>query len=713
MTPPANTPPRRLHDLRYRLQRAAVLAWRGLDSLRTRGLRATWRRLRSLFDASPATAARLRLHARPVGAEELAFASIDAPTASIVVPVYNQLGYTLRCLYALMHSGDVAAFEVIVVDDASQDGSGEALAKIPGLRLLRNSRNLGFIGACNAGAAAARGEFLVFLNNDTCVQPGWLDALLATFAQHPDTGLAGSKLVYPDGRLQEAGGLVFADGSAWNYGRFDDPAHPQYNFVRETDYCSGAAIALPRTLFEQLHGFDPHYAPAYYEDTDLALRVRRAGRKVRYQPASLVAHYEGISSGTDINHGIKAHQAVNQQKFLRRWQAELALRQPPPALRDRIADAVAYRHRHRVLVLDALTPMPDRDSGSVRMRALLRLLCEEGCSVDFFAENRMHDGAYSEALQQLGVRVWWHPWIADVPAWLREHGPRLDLVIASRHYVLAPLLPLLRDYAPNARIVFDTVDLHFLREQREAELANDPALQRIAARTRDSELSLVRRSDLTWVVSPHEQSLLRQLAPEARVQVLSNIHAVHARTPGFAKRRDIAFVGSFRHPPNVDAARWLAEEIFPRVRARDSEIHLHLIGGGALDEVAAYGQRPGIVFHGQVSDLDPLLDEMRLNLAPLRYGAGIKGKINHSLARGLPTVATSCAIEGMHLSPDADVLVADDANTFADAVLKLYSDEPLWLRLRAGGIETAHRHFSPAAARATLKGLLAELPAHG
>ncbi|WP_425480641.1 glycosyltransferase family 2 protein [Arenimonas daejeonensis] len=172
---------------------------------------------------------------------------------------------------------------------------------------------------------ARKRRLLVFLNNDTTVQPGWLDALLATFETHPDTGLAGSKLVYPDGRLQEAGGIVFTDGTCWNYGRFEDPDHPRYNFVREVDYCSGAAIALRRDLFLRLGGFDSHYAPAYYEDTDLAMRIREQGLKVRYQPASVVIHHEGISSGTDVRGGVKSHQLSNQKRL---WSA--GARNSPP-----------------------------------------------------------------------------------------------------------------------------------------------------------------------------------------------------------------------------------------------------------------------------------------------------------------------------------------------------------------------------------------------
>ena len=692
----------------YRIRHYSQLAARGLASLRTRGIQPTWRRVMQL------RASRQDVSHVPV------LATVDAlemalrlprprmPRASIIVPVFNQLPYTLACLRSLSDCGDATAFEVIVVDDASTDASARVLPSIPGLRYHRNLQNLGFIGSCNAGAELAAGDFVVFLNNDTTVTPGWLDALLDTFRLHPDTGLAGSKLVYPDGRLQEAGGIVFADGSGWNYGRFEDPAHPRFNFVREVDYCSGASIALRRSQFLQLGGFDSHYAPAYYEDTDLAMRVRQAGMKVRYQPASTVVHHEGVSSGTDLAKGIKAYQVSNHRKFLERWQAELAASHRPAGSDPEVASERG--RRHRVLVMDACTPTPDRDSGSLRMLALMRALRDEGCSVVFFPENTAHDGAYTRALQQLGVEAWWHPFLADVPGWMARHGSRFDLVVGSRHYVLSPVLPLVRTHAPGAHVVFDTVDLHHLREQREADVSGDAGQARKAARTRRVELGLVGQCDTTWVVSGAEKELLARELPAARVEVVSNIHDVHGPGRPWAERSDLLFVGGYRHPPNVDAALWMARDIFPLVRERLPTAVLHLVGADAPPEVEALASLPGVRLHGFVPDLTSMLEGTRVGVAPLRYGAGVKGKVNHSLAHGQPMVATLCAVEGMHLMDGVDVLVADEAPAFAAAVVRLYEDRALWETLSAGGLENTRRHFSPAAVRATLATLLSRLP---
>ena len=204
------------------------------------------------------------------------------PRVSIIIPVHNQPLYTFSCLKSLVEHPSAADAEVIVVDDHSDDETVQMLEQITGIRTVHNVGERGFVSACNLGAAQARGDYLIFLNNDASVLPGWLDALLAVFARFPDAGLAGARLIYPDGRLQAAGGVIWRDGSAAHVGWGDRANAPEYSYVRKVDYCPGACIAVPRMLFDAVGRFSEEFAPAYYEDTDLALKVREAGREVYY-----------------------------------------------------------------------------------------------------------------------------------------------------------------------------------------------------------------------------------------------------------------------------------------------------------------------------------------------------------------------------------------------------------------------------------------------
>jgi glycosyltransferase involved in cell wall biosynthesis len=356
-----------------------------------------------------------------------------------------------------------------------------------------------------------------------------------------------------------------------------------------------------------------------------------------------------------------------------------------------------------VLIVDALTPDATRDSGSVRLINLMRLLMSEGAHVVFMPANLCHDGDATRILQRMGVEAWHAPYVDRVPAWLRRHGPRFDVAMVCRHYVAREFVPLIRRHAPDARLLFDTVDLHYVRERRGAELAADPARSRAAEATRALELDVVRACDVTLVVSEAERAILGTDAPDAVVATVSNVHEIAGARAGYAQREGLVFVGGFRHPPNVDAALWYASEIHPRVRAARGDITFHCIGSDAPAEILRLAAIEGIEVHGHVPDLSPYMDGARIAVAPLRYGAGVKGKVNMSMAHGQPVVATSCAVEGMHLTDGEDVLVADDPQAFADAIVRLYDDEALWSRLSAHGLENVRRHFSMEAARGVVR----------
>ncbi|WP_243350626.1 glycosyltransferase [Stenotrophomonas acidaminiphila] len=684
-------------DARYHLARIVGLIRRGLASLRTRGWRATLQRVGVRLRRQPPPR-REPLYA-PAAAAFAPFAvpASAQPVASIVIPVYNHASHTLACLRALAAHPPAAPCEILVIDDGSSDDTAAWMAAIDGLRHHRRAHNGGFIAACNDGLRLARGQYVVLLNNDTVPQPGWLDALLDTFAQVPEAGLVGAQLLYPDGRLQESGGIVFDDGSCWSYGRFESAEDPRYASLRDADYCSGAALAIPRALFEQLGGLDTRYAPAYYEDTDLAFKVRATGRRVLVQPASRVVHDEGTSNGTDTGSGIKAWQVRNQQVFADAWRAALARQLPAGSVPG---PALVHRGQRQVLIIDEAVPRPDRDSASLRQFNLIRMLLAGGAHVVFLPTRGEHGGAATQALQALGVEVWHAPWLQGVGPWLRTHGPRFQVAMLVRHHVANECLPLLRRHAPQARTVFDTVDLHYLRERRGAELSGDPRLARGAERTRASELAVMAATDVTLLVSAAEKQQLAVDAPSVRVELLSNLHEVAGQGLDWAQRQGLVFVGGFNHPPNLDAMQWFIGEVFPLIRQRLPEIRFHCIGADVPDSLRALAAtQPGVQVHGYVPDVVPWMAGGRVAVAPLRFGAGVKGKINLSMAHGQPVVATHCAAEGMHLHDGEDVLVADDARAFADAVVRLHDDEALWRRLSGNGLDNIARHFSMDTAR--------------
>ncbi len=679
--------------------------------LRLEGLRGTLEVLQAQpFPNQPAAVTPVPTPSPETVADPVCFQAARDPEVSVIIPIRDQLHFTSNCLASLAAARTRVSFEVIVIDDGSSDGSLHWLKRCEGVRAVRNHRNLGFIRACNRGASLASGRWLVLLNNDTQVTDGWLDALIRTFETQRDVGIVGGRLVFGDGSLQEAGGIVFRDGTAWNFGRGENPARPEFNIVSEADYVSGACLAIERELYSDLGGLDIHYAPAYYEDTDLCFKVRDRGLKVYCQPAATIFHFEGGTSGTDEDAGAKRHQVINRERFAERWAGTLEAYPEKPETYS-LEQAIRLRYRRfprNALVIDAVTPMPDQDSGSMRMFALLRLLRDAGFRTRFMPQNLSWSGRYSSNLQQAGIEVLAAPWVKDPAAWLRKNGADLELIIVSHHHIMRPLLRALRKYCPAAQLVFDTVDLHFLREQREAELADSASAVRAAERTRTKELAMVRAADATLVVSDFERDLLAELTPNANIAVVSNIHSLQDPGQPFDQRRDLVFVGGFQHPPNVDGALWLLDDIFPLIRIELPDVRLHLIGSKMPDELSGRSD-PGVIAHGFVADLEPYMTGCRVSVAPLRYGAGVKGKVNQAMSYGLPVVATSCATEGMRTEHEVDILVADDARAFAAEVIRVYQDRQLWEKLAVNARVNVQRHFSVDAARRAVEDLIQSL----
>lgn len=631
----------------------------------------------------------------------LSFAVADfgsAPDVSIIIPVYGQDLFTYNCLRSIAeHQERNVLVEIIIVDDGSPATTQAFLASIEGIRAIRNEQNSGYGVSCNRGAAVATGEFLVFLNNDTLVQQGWLSALVRRKRTEPTIGAVGSKLLYPSGTVSECGAIIWADGSGWNYGRGCDDDDPAYNYVRDADYCSGASLLVDRKQFLELGGFDPQYSPAYYEDVDLCFALRSLGLRTVVETQSVVVHFEGATGGVDAHTGAKRFQRRNRERFAEKWARDLQGCATPAFVKVQVA-ARRLSGRPRVLVIDTYVPFDDRDAGSLRLSHILRLMRELDCDVTFCPRDGVAQEPYASRLRNQGIEVLCNTRRVRANIQLQQRLDIFDIAWICRPELAAIYAPQFR--ARRCQIYYDTIDLHFIRLRREEQVTG-----RITGwkRMRQAEINLAKKADATVVTSHVERTLLLA-SGVSNVHVIPPMQVRTATRVPWAERLNMLFIGNYTHTPNVDAAIFLAREIFPLISQTIPGVNLLLVGNEPPSAVRDL-QNDSITVTGYVERLEPFLQDARVFLAPLRYGSGIKGKVLQSMAYGLPAVITPVAAEGIGLRHKVDALIGSTASELAAFAIELYEQPDQWDQISRRAALLAEQ-FTPEAIRNDLERLL-------
>ena len=632
----------------------------------------------------------------PVGADINLVPPAAEPEVSIIIPVYDRDRFTYNCLRSIANHLDVPA-EIIVVDDGSSEDTVQFLRSIAGVRWIRNEHNIGYVASCNRGAAVARGSSLLFLNNDTLIQPGWLSTLLTRKKSDSTIGAVGSLLVYPNRVISEAGAIIWRDGSGWNFGRGfceDDPASA---YVRDVDYCSGASLLVDRAKFFEIGGFDERYAPAYYEDADLCFALRKEGLRTVFEPRSVVVHFEGATGGIDERIGVKQFQVRNRALFAEKWREELQAHYAPDSAMARVA-ARRLSGRPRLLVIDRFVPFGDRDAGSLRLFNILILLHDLGYDITFYPDEGIAHEPYAQQLRDCGVEVLTRTRSASAHGHLRARRGIFDVAWLCRPEIMARYATSLRQQG--CRIWYDTVDLHFIRLQRQESVTGRATHWR---QMRRLELNLAMAADMTIVTSPVEGDVLSARGIES-IRVIPPVQAQVEHIAPLSERVGVLFLGNFVHEPNVDAACHLVAEIFPELARAIPELHL-TVAGNDPPPLLLNMRSEAISVLGHINDLSPTFQRARVFLAPIRFGSGIKGKLLQSMAHGLPVVTTSIGAEGIPLEHGLNAFITDSDSDFVRYAHALYADERLWQRMSQAALDVV-AHYRPQAVRQRLRELL-------
>jgi O-antigen biosynthesis protein len=626
---------------------------------------------------------------------ELTLRTSADPVVSILLVTFNRADLTFACLRSLADACD-EPFEVIVVDNGSTDSTRRLLERVRGLRAVLNAENVHFVRGANQAAALARGEILLFLNNDVQLLPGAVTAAVRTLRTSRDVGAVGGKIVLLDGTLQEAGSIVWSDGSCLGYGRGRDPLGPEYMFRREVDYCSGAFLLTRRATFEALGGLDLDYAPAYYEEADYCLRLWERGLRVIYDPQAVALHFEfASSSSSDAAIALQVkHRAV--------FSAKRDLAGHPAADLSR---ALFARDRRRgglrVLFVEDRVPHPSLGSGLPRANQLLRCLVDLGHFATFYPLG-LPVGDWEETYRDVPreVEVMLGPGKDGLAAFLRARKGYYDALVISRPHNMRFLEEILTNQEPGVaartRIIYDAEALFCLREIAGRQLRGEAVPPAEAERLIAEEVALTRRAHAVISVSSGEAAAFRERGV-GEVHVLSQALTVNPSPSGFESRRGFLFVGAVHEEgsPNADSLVWFLEEVWPRVIEALGPTDFLVAGVNNSQRVRQLAQ-DGVQFLGRREHLQPLYDAARVFVAPTRFGAGIPLKVQEAAAHGLPVVTTPVMARQLGWEHGGQVLMADGAAAFAERCVELYRSADLWERLRRQALERVAADCSPA-----------------
>lgn len=598
----------------------------------------------------------------------------ENPEVSIIIPVCNNFYYTYNCIYSIIKSETKIPYEIIIGNDRSTDKTKSIDKYIHNVRINNNNKEYGYLMNCNEAAKLTKGKYILFLNNDTKVYKNWLYYLKTLIESDSKIGMVGSMLIYPNGILQEAGGIIWKNGEGLNYGRGNNHKLPEYNYVKEVDYISGASILIRKDIWDIIGGFDKRYIPAYYEDTDLAFEVRKHGYKVMYQPKSIVVHYEGISNGKSITSGFKKYQVVNKEKFKDKWKKELKFQENNGNIflaRDR-----GLKNK-RILVIDRFVPNFDKDAGSRCTYMYLKVFQKIGLQVTFIADDFNNPEPYTSILQQLGIEIIFGKWYSkNLNVWLKNNLNNFHYIYLQRPDITIKYIHFIRENFAG-KIFYFAHDLQYIRLFRQYKINHDINYLNSSKYWEKIEMEIFSIVDVGYVVGDYEENILKKKFKEKPIRNIPLYifeNQLSYVEKDFSKRKDLIFVGGFSHYPNIDGVLWFYKKIYPNILKKYPNIIWHIVGSSIPIDIKKLGSK-NIKIEGSLSDKDlyALYQKCRISIVPLRFGAGVKGKIVEAAYFQIPIVTTSIGAEGLDKSIGA-FLIEDVPLKMSELINNLYLD---------------------------------------
>ncbi len=637
----------------------------------------------------------------------------NSPDVTIVLITYNRAELTYACLTSIsecLTRSDVR-IEVIILDNGSTDLTSELLNRVEGAKIIRSTENLHFLRGVNRAATQAVGRHLLFLNNDAQLLQGSLEAALRTLESAEDIGAVGARIVLLDGSLQEAGSIIWRDGTCLGYARGRRPDNAEVMFRRDVDFCSGAFLLTRRELFERLDGFDERFAPAYYEEVDYCVRLWQAGFRVVYDPEAVILHYEFASSSSSVE--AIALQRRNHRIFTEKHAAWLSGRLPQSD-ENLLTARFARPSAKRILVIEDRVPHSKLGRGYPRSRAIVQALVDSGVEISFFPiyesgdkwvdVRPTMDGSVEVLLDRNG---------SDLGEFLAQRRRYFDAVLICRPHnmnTFRTALAIDPSVISGATIIYDAEAIFSTREVLRRRLAGEDVSATEMSRLLDEEVNLAKGADIVISVSAKERKLFLERGVR-RVLQLGYPLTPNPTIAEFETRTDILFLGTIfdDESPNADSLRWFAQEVLPHLRERlGSHILLTVVGITQASSIEALG---GSAFDlvGCVDDIRPYFEKARVVVVPTRFAAGIPLKALEAASLGVPMVVTDLIADQLGWRVGHDLLSASDGQSFAAECARLFASRELWGAIRASALERVNEDCSPARFRESVRELLSNV----
>ncbi|QQQ27499.1 glycosyltransferase [Chryseobacterium indoltheticum] len=614
--------------------------------------------------------------------------STDANSeVSIIIHNVNDVKLLLNCLYYIEKFDRNILKEIIVINSKSNDETQKYLEKIKRIIIIGHEESIGLTKSINLAIENAKGKFIYLLDSHVLVQENYLSRLIEVFNTKENVGSVGSKMISIDNTIIEAGNLVFENSEIVELGKSEAIDAPQFNFLRKVDFCAGSLLFRKTKENGDLNLLNENFSSPYFAEADFCLKLKKEeNQDIYYHPLSEVVCFDN---------SFKAENNTDRKVFADHWNSYFINKK---YVKSEKINYNAHYKTPNFLFLEENMPKPDQDSGSRRFMEIIKILQRNGhhivLAVKHFDETK--DSDYITYFQNAGVEI-----CRDYVNAQNKIVKVEDQVVNTLSYVdviwiFRPLgfnhwYNLLKDKISGQKIIYDMVDLHYLRLERENNYID------VVTKEREKEISFFKEkeyagmniSDAVISISDEEKNTVSENGVKKdKIFTVSNIHKPVENIPlSFPEREGLLFIGGYNHLPNIDAVKFLHNQIMPLVWAKNNQIKIFILGPDFPADLKEKYHSDRFQILGYQETVDFWFENSRVFVAPLRYGAGVKGKIGQALEFKLPVITTGIGAEGMSLEDAKTALISDEnPQNFADKILELYDNENLWQTLHENSL---------------------------